>query len=1193
MPDFGPFSVEPAQVAALGGANFGQFVSRLLATEVAAHGMAGETLETTYLENVGDGGVDAGVRHAIPTRWIPAGESAWQFKAGDLTPAKCKAELKGATWAAEILRNGGKYRLVLGASLTSAKLAARRAKLIEAATELGIADPESKIEIVAADRLAGWIEEYPALAVSPLLRGTGVIGQTLDEWSRSNRHATSWVSSDDRDNKIEAIRNLVSGSDPLDLHLDGVSGLGKTRLVLEALRGQDCEPLVVYSLAADSFPVTVLSQLQSQGRTAIVVVDECDGKQHEIYASALATGSSIRLITVGEPGGIATRTPMINLGAFGDEAMKELLRANRPQLWPEAERVVVEVAAGNIDYALKLAQALLERGPGSAGTLVTDDDIRAFFRAQLPDGQLFLASCALALFTRFGHDGEVSTEIDTIAAGLGLAPADLRGAAAALQRQGLLSKQGRFRAVSPHPLALYLAAQAWAQLGHEIVAVLLPMLDPELSERLFRRAAEIGELESDSPAITAVLAASGPLASLESLAADRNSALLIHFAILAPGAVSERLSELISQASGDELRGRSAIRRDLVWALEKLAWHSRTFAQAADSLLALAVEENETYSNNATGTWVEFFGTMLPGTAASPDSRIAYLSSSATSPSSRVRLLVAKAAGRALEIQESIMVSGEVQGGVVVEPRGRPATYGDAWAYRNSAIDILAELARDGDAEVADAAQKELVDSIHGLLEIRSNREHLGSVLAGLPETAISRVRVEIEGLKSLFDRADVTDGRPAALESLEALLPEETPAARLKVICNTHSWDRQVDDLASEIAALARRVNALEPADPLRHLLDQDSEIPAAYAIGRALVSLGIEYEAGIEIVGPLADSIHSEALYGFLHGRVLAGEESAFDTFLDGADLPALSTLRASVRGPRTSEAEERVQRLVQEVPVAQGTRLLFAWTRDATEAERARYVREWATRLGDQADYNALVDYAAMQVFRENEPLEELDPVVAELVSRRREFPAVGQEEWDWTMLARRQLATNAVGLGALLADLIEADALTAYSSSEEAKLMQDVVEVGGEPVWVDLMNRLERGEWRLSFSVRDWLGDAVPLEVARNWVGGSVDRARVLADVTKPGGSTLAPAARFLIEEFGTDERVPSHLVGQFYSGMWSGNESDRIARQISEVESWVDEPGQSAAVKSWARRLAQNLAARRREVLHREEEDDRY
>ena len=84
--DFGPFSVDPAQVVGLGGALFQNLVSRLLAAEVARAGMAGSDLHTSYQANVGDQGVDAGVYAAIKTEWIPAGDSAWQFKAGDLSP---------------------------------------------------------------------------------------------------------------------------------------------------------------------------------------------------------------------------------------------------------------------------------------------------------------------------------------------------------------------------------------------------------------------------------------------------------------------------------------------------------------------------------------------------------------------------------------------------------------------------------------------------------------------------------------------------------------------------------------------------------------------------------------------------------------------------------------------------------------------------------------------------------------------------------------------------------------------------------------------------------------------------------------------------------------------------------------------------------------------------------------------------
>lgn len=1189
MSIFGPFSVDAAQVSALGGANFGQFVSRLLASELAAHEMLGSALETTYVENLGDGGVDAGLRNVIATRWIPQGDSAWQFKAGDLAPAKCKAELKGAAKAIATLRAGGSYRLVLGASRTSAMISARRAALVEAATELGIPVKEGTIEVLTADSLAVWIEQFPALAINPLLRGTGSIGQTFDEWSRSNRHTTIWASSPERETLIESLRATISGGAQIDIHLEGVSGLGKTRLVLESLRGQPSEAIVVYSLAADSFPVTVLSQLQAQGRTAIVVIDECDRKQHEIYAQALATGSQIRLVTLGEPGGSATRTPMISLSGFGNDGMKELLRANRPQLWPEAERVVVEVAAGNIDYALKLAEVLLSRRSGSAGDLVTDDDLRAFFTDQLPTGQLFLASCALALFSRFGIDGEAAQELDVISAGLGVAAADLRAAAADLQQQGLLSKQGRFRSVGPHPLAVFLATQGWAELGHRIVSDLIPLLDSDLTERLFRRAADIGELDSSSPAISAVLAQDGPLSSLDALADGNRSSLLVHFAVLAPVAVAARLTELIISASEEELGHRRGIRRDLVWALEKLAWHTKTFVAAADALLHLSLAEIETYSNNATGTWVELFGTMLPGTAAMPDARMDYLRSCAESADRRVRLLAARGADRALEAHESIMVSGEVQGGVVVEPRGRPVTFGEAWAYKNAAIDVLGHLAVDEDAEVSDRARHDLVSSLHGILEVQPNMEHLGRLIARLPEPVITMTRVEIQGLRTLFDRVEVPDGRPDALASFENLLPAELPNVRLAVLASTNSWDRQTDDLASELLAVAQLVEPEAPVSTLVGVLNSEKPVPAAYAVGRAMRLAGVDFAEGIERLESLAGSPNSEALIGFLHQFVDEGVSDVFDRFIDATSLDPLLALQLSVRGPRTPAAVARVSALVGQVSVAQAARVLFGWMREADQADSASFLRDWTSRIETQADYNAAVDFAALQVHQKPEALLELDPAIAELVPLRREYPNLGQQEWDWGLLAKRQLATEPIALADLVADLIEVDALNAYSSSMESSILRDTVRVGGEEVWLSFMERLKKGQWRLSFAVRDWLGEAVSIEAAKRWVGSDLENARLLANVTKPGGLQLSPTARFLIEEFGQDQQVSSHLVGQFISGGWTGNESDRISSQISEVQAWIDEPGQSNEVKAWAQKLMESLDRIRRSVIQEEEE----
>src|SRR4051812_40069876 len=121
LPDFGPFTVAPDRVASLGNA-FTVFVNRLVTSEARASDLAGTSVRTTHRDNVSDEGVDAAVVSDVATEWIPAGESAWQFKAGDLKPGACKAELRGATFAQDILRGGGQYRLVLGTSLTPAKM---------------------------------------------------------------------------------------------------------------------------------------------------------------------------------------------------------------------------------------------------------------------------------------------------------------------------------------------------------------------------------------------------------------------------------------------------------------------------------------------------------------------------------------------------------------------------------------------------------------------------------------------------------------------------------------------------------------------------------------------------------------------------------------------------------------------------------------------------------------------------------------------------------------------------------------------------------------------------------------------------------------------------------------------------------------------------------------------------------------
>lgn len=1188
MTSFGPFSVRPQQIERLNPSRFTSFVNRLLAIEVAAHQMAGVALETTYRDNIGDEGVDAGLRVSTGTSWIPDGESAWQFKAGDLSPSKCKNELEGATRALEILRAGGRYRLVLGVTLTSTKLTNRRKALREKAAELGITLEDDTLEVITADGLARWAEKYPALSASRVLDGIGHVGQPFDEWSKSNRHASTWISSDSRDAEIDDIRSVISGADQFDLHIHGVSGTGKTRLVMEAVREQPYESLVLYAPAADQFPVAVLGRMQSQDRAGVVVVDECDSKMHEIYASTLAEGTSLRLITMGEDDARSTRSPMIGLGGLEDDAMKELLRVNQPGIWNEARDVIVDVAAGNIDYALKAARAVVESDIVSAGQLVTAGDIRSFITDSLPGGALFLGSCVLSLLDRIGFEGEVAYELSLLAESLGIPERELREAARVLEDHGLLNRQGRFRSVAPHPVAVYLAARGWSELRERIIDDLIPALNLELTERLFRRAVEIGDTEATRPAVEQAMRHDGPLGTWESLEQGHNAKLLVHFAVLAPATTVLHLEELMAGVADAELHEARAIRRDVVWSLEKLAWRPDTFEPAADLLMRLALAENEDYSNNATGTWIALFGTMLPGTAASPRSRLSYLQTRAETSDAAVRRLVVLAARRALTFHESITVSAERQGGIVVEPRGSPKTYGEAWEYMTSMMDILLRVHEESDGEIAEEALVALIGAIHRSLEIPPLRSHLAEILGTLDEAGLRQVRLEIARLSTLFDRVDADDERVEGLREVERSLPPESAQDVLWELAHMPAWEFE-EDLPEALVAAIDNMGHEEGIGALLGVLEHE-ELPASFHVGRALARAVSHTTRYLDHLSSHLDGPNGPAVVGYLQELTEAGASTAFDDFIDGSSLGPQTKLRLTVSGPATERASQRIDELIDAVSVHEAARCMFRWLRETDPESLASRVSSWIPRIQSQADYNAVVDLVALYLHRRESVPGSLRSVLFELVELRLSYPSVQQQEWDWAQLARRFLAHDPASLATLLADLVESEGVLAYSGSHELGLMQEAVRAAGKASWSELMDRIATGSWRLSMAAGGWLASAVDVEVARAWVGNDLSRARTLASVASIGGEELTDVGVYLVEEFGDDQQVSSSLVSEFVSGSWTGPESARIARQIQQVNSWVEDPGQSPAVKRWGRRLLASLEVQRSRALQREAEE---
>lgn len=1151
----------------------------MLRVESSAANLDGGQLTTTYLDNVGDEGVDAGLRRAVRTKFIPSGDSAWQFKAGDLSPSKSRKELHGASAALRVLRNGGTYRLVLGADLTDTQVGRRRVALEEEAAVLGIDVRAGMFEVLNASDLATWAEEHPALAVSPLLRGIDNVAHPFALWSASNRHTGPWVDAPSRVSVTKAVREFVTGSNSLDLHIEGVSGVGKTRAVLEAIRGQDFEPLVAYVYAADVLPPTLIHQLQTQARHTILVVDECDAKRHETLAQQLPAGSPVRLITIGEPAGDRPRAESVLIEPLDDDALRQVLHQNQPALWHEHARFVVDASAGNVRLALLLADAIIKQPSSTANDLITSNVISSYVTQALPTGREFLACCALAVFPYFGYAGEPSAELTTLATAFDLTVTDLRAAVRHLANAGLLSEQGRYRSVSPHPLAIYLAARGWEDFHEHIVTRLLPAIDNSMTVRLFQRAADIGDFQVTKEIVGQLLEPGGPYENVDLCDRSGEGLLILHFAALAPAATCGYMEAVLAGMSDDDLSDHPHCRRSVTWVFERLAWRTATFRRAADGLLRVAsvIPRPGADDDHAARSWTGLFGTLLPTTATSPNERAQYLGEVATSADRRHRLLAAAAAGRALDTRETVVASAEMQGGVLVERRGRPATWGDVFTYREAAIDVLDVLARDDDAEVANLATGKLVDCIHPYLGIDRIRRYLASVITDLPDTGLTAVRTEITHLTALFERVndDVDNGidaRNRGLEELVAQLPPATPEQTIEFLANTRRWDLSDGELQQRLRAAAAAISVQDRVSLLLSALDPEPE--AAYEIGHALGELSAYDDVAQErLVELAANDEQGAALVGYLCALVEGGASDAFDQLLDfesSGPLGDLARLRVSVRGPQSDAGWARVSVLITRLSPADGARGLFGWHVDLDTERLRTSLADWLPRIDAQDDYNAVVDFVALALHRRSEWIASVDPLVADLVALRSRFGALAKMEWEWEQLARRQLIVKPAELLTMLLDLVDAGEYDAHSGPGEQELLRDAVVATGGGGWRQMIARLDAESDRVRAAAGHWLGDATDIDTVRAWVSESVERARLVASVATPGYEQVTAVARYLIDHFGSDQQVSESLRSALIPVGWFGQEVDPYDHLINRVKVWIAESGESSEVVAWAR-----------------------
>ena len=459
---------------------------------------------------------------------------------------------------------------------------------------------------------------------------------------------------------------------------------------------------VAYAPRRPDLNQEMLNFLLTSDRPVTLVVDECDAREHDKIHEDITRDALVTLITIGPSSEYVTESPIIDAGLLSTIEAEEYLRTNHRSVPPEAIPVLAEGCAGNVGHARWLAIKLRESTPQQLSDLISHGNIARFVTSLLPQGgDTFLVAQTLALFERVGWDEDLAHQAETVATFLGLTPTAMTQAVEELERTDVVKRHGRYRSIEPHPLAVLLAAEAWSASTSKIIHDLIPSLDSTMLMSLLRRAADLGSNGPTREVFADFLKRVELLGSLETIESHGLSEYLIQLAIIAPDETARHLRGLIMGTSLDRLRSQTGSRRNVVWSLEKLAWHSRLFESAADCLLRLSLAENETYANNATGTWTALFGAVLPSTGADPSARIAYLVDKSRVSEPEIRRRVVDGLGNALSVHESVARSAEIQGGVFVEARGSVPTAEARQSYQLSVLDVLKSLLTDEAEDVA------------------------------------------------------------------------------------------------------------------------------------------------------------------------------------------------------------------------------------------------------------------------------------------------------------------------------------------------------------------------------------------------------------------------------------------------------------------------------------------------------------
>ncbi|MDP3177010.1 MAG: hypothetical protein Q8M76_03830, partial [Spirochaetaceae bacterium] len=1111
-----------------------------------------------------DGGADA--RTPPPASrdpWLGSEETCWQFKSGTAGQAgNIKKEIAKPI-PRSVLEAGGRFVLVAPASTRGEEGEAARLKVLHA-TAKAAKIPAAKVEVIGSERLAEWCNQHPAIAARWAGHPDGLL--CLDDWLENESHKIPWQATPNATQEFaDRRRDLDFAVGPLrHLHIEGPSGVGKTRFALELCRNAPWRGAVIYFPWAKDSRIHELIEgaVAAPGVTLVAVIDGVNEEHLSALRSAVDRGMGrVRLITVGEVGSPdPLRIPSLVLKPLDRVPMSGIIRSWYPAMPLEHVDYVIRFADGYVGLARLVADIVMSEPELSLRALFERPHIGRFFEKLIgPNAPRSLH--VLAALASVGWSDEHEEEGRAVSRHLELDWNDVRHQVDAVQRRlGIVPSAGRYRRVVPEVLGNYLAIEAW-RVSPELMRSLPDALPTERA-----RDAYFARLKAIASAPNARQFAEEQLRRMDLCAPG--DALEDVTTIRRWSALSAADTALAARMMRDALEpmpieGRRRIvdraQRECVWTLTKLAWMPLAFFDATHALALLAESEGEGLSDGATSEFVGKFKLGLGGTAVPYLERLDVLDGLVASDRPGMLGLVVRALLQALGFQDTRTVR-EPASDELPQREWHPRTGSDYIQCIGVALTRLAALAKLGRPQLLPYFTRG-ADRLVLLFREAPFRRLAIEVFEAL-RTAYPADRETIRKSIASFLYRERQYGQPlpadasSEVEALHKALEDTSLRGRLVQHAGQRTGDLEerpeLRSLADELLA-NRDVLAGEWA----WLTSGDARCAWPLGVALALADPDGSLESWLPMLPDRGQDPH--LLSGYVWTRRAERGTAWYDSWVlaqhrrDPADISLLFDM--SVRCGVTPVMAPELVSVIRTVDVPQRLVAALEYGRWAEELP-ALDVLAVLEALFDRGHGTTAV--AMLDVRLSGRPAEQgfWSEFALKLVTASALIRTYQMDNYHWKLLAARYLPGNE---GPIAGAILSAHRFherghhwfVEYNDAKE--ILRDCIRTDPSAVWHELAPHLV-GDEGAGFGVGfpDGLVDLLPRAEVLAWAAAEpTARCQALARLVGKDLSGDGTLAAEILGRYGDDKDVADAFLSHYRTGCWTGSASGRWREIIRE------------------------------------------